>query len=316
VLLCLGAFEAPAALPEAALRLIGVRAARERLEEATSGPERLTRSGGTTLPRGALTARGLVHRPGGPGTPVVLDHVDLTVQPGEHVAIVGPSGAGKSTLADLLARLADPDEGTIALGGVDLRTAPVEHVRERIRLAGQDAHLLAGTIAANVRIGRADATDAELERALEQAGLADWLDALPDGIHTLLGEDGVAVSGGQRQRIGLARALVSGAEILILDEPTAMLDPTTATGLLDDVLATDRTLIVVTHDPTALAGFDRVLELRAGAAHEAVGQRPGGAPAQVLVGVEDRDLHPDDRPGHEPAHQVGQLVEREPVRLR
>lgn len=274
VLLTLGAFEAPAALPEAALRLIGVRAAKDRLAAATAGPERLARRGAAANRRGdapvglpgraALTATGIVHRPGGPGAPIVLDGVDVTVEPGQHVAIVGPSGAGKSTLADLLTRLADPDAGTVALGGVDLRDVPVEQTRERIRLAGQDAHLLAGTIAANVRIGRPEATDADITRALREAGLAEWLAALPDGIDTRVGEDGVAVSGGQRQRIGLARALISPAEIIVLDEPTAMLDPETARAVREDILATDRTLIVITHDPTGLEAFDAVLELRDG----------------------------------------------------
>ncbi|RKQ91838.1 ATP-binding cassette subfamily C protein CydCD [Solirubrobacter pauli] len=267
VLLTLGAFEAPAALPEAALRLIGVRAAKDRLAAATSGPERLARGQQTgELPRvAALTATGIVHRPGGPGAPVVLDGVDLAVEPGQHVAIVGPSGAGKSTLADLLTRLADPDAGTVALGGVDLKAVPAEQTRERIRLAGQDAHLLAGTVAANVRIGRPEAGDADIIRALREAGLAEWLAALPDGIDTRVGEDGVAVSGGQRQRIGLARALISLAEIIVLDEPTAMLDPETARAVREDILATDRTLIVITHDPTGLEAFDAVLELRDGA---------------------------------------------------
>ncbi|MDA0142014.1 thiol reductant ABC exporter subunit CydD, partial [Solirubrobacter deserti] len=278
-LLTVGAFETPAALPEAALRLIGVRAARERLDTATQGPPQLTESGDQPLPRDAtLTATNITHSYGGPN---VLTGLDLTVHPGERVAIVGPSGAGKSTLADLLARLADPEHGTVALGGVDLRHAPTQQTRERIRLAGQDAHLLAGTIAANVRIGRPEATDTDVEHALKQAGLTDWLRALPDGIHTPLGEDGIAVSGGQRQRIGLARALLSPAEILILDEPTAMLDPTTAHALIDDILRTDRTLILITHDPTHLDRFDRVIELREGAAHEAVGERGGRAAVRV-----------------------------------
>ncbi|MDA0184177.1 thiol reductant ABC exporter subunit CydD, partial [Solirubrobacter phytolaccae] len=267
-LLTLGAFEAPAALPEAALRFIGVRAARERLAAATAGPPQLQRAGTEPLPRRAtLTATGLVHRPGGPGAPIVLDGVDLTVNPGEHVAIVGPSGTGKTTLANLLARLADPDAGTVALGDVDLKDADPDAIRRHIRLAGQDAHLLAGTIAANVRIGRPEATDHDVHRTLVEAGLADWINALPDGIHTRVGEDGLAVSGGQRQRIGLARALISPADIIILDEPTAMLDPDTARAVREDILVTDRTLIVITHDPTGLEAFDAVVELRDGSGY-------------------------------------------------
>ena len=162
VLLTLGAFEAPAALPEAALQADRRPRRQAAPQRGHAGPETLTHTGDTPLPRrAALTATNLVHRPGGPDHPIVLDGIDLTVEPGEHVAIVGPSGAGKSTLADLLARLTDPDEGTVALGGVDLKQA--RDVRDQIRLAGQDAHLLAGTIAANMRIGRADATDHQIE---------------------------------------------------------------------------------------------------------------------------------------------------------
>jgi ABC-type transport system involved in cytochrome bd biosynthesis fused ATPase/permease subunit len=215
---------------------------------------------------GALDARGIRHRPGGPATPVVLDDVDLTLRPGERVALIGPSGAGKSTLATLLAHLAEADEGDVRLGGVRLGDADPADVRAHVRLAGQDAHLFATSVRENVRIGAPDADDARIEAALRTAGLGAWLDALPAGLDTLVGEDGVAVSGGERQRLGLARVVASPAGVLLLDEPTAMLDPPTAAAVLADVLTATggRAVLVVTHDGAGLDAFDRVLELRGG----------------------------------------------------
>lgn len=205
----------------------------------------------------------------------MLSGASLSIRPGERVAIVGPSGAGKSTLLQLLARLADPDEGRVTLGGVDLRDAAIHDVRRAVRLAGQDAHLLAGTLAANLRIGGPSATDDELEAVLAAVGLGPWLAGLPDRLRTLLGEEGAAVSGGQRQRLGVARALLSPAGVVLLDEPTAMLDGETASALLDDVLAAvgDRTLVVVTHDGDRLDRFDRTLELRDGRIRERLARR-------------------------------------------
>jgi ABC-type multidrug transport system fused ATPase/permease subunit len=192
--------------------------------------------------------------------------VDLDVAPGDRVAIVGPSGAGKSTLAGLLARVEDPDEGEVSYGDVALTSVPVGELRGRIRLAAQDAHLLAGTIAANLRIGAPDASDEELREVLRAVGLDSWLAALPAGLATLVGEEGTTVSGGQRQRIGVARALLSPADVLVLDEPTAMLDGPSAAALAEDVLraAAGRTVVVVTHDATLLPAVDRVVELRDG----------------------------------------------------
>ncbi|MDA0160283.1 thiol reductant ABC exporter subunit CydC [Solirubrobacter ginsenosidimutans] len=270
-LLALGAFETVAPLPEAAIRAVGVREAHRRLQDATAAPPEATgaarrstfsgRARETRLsPRrsrpheATVVARGLRHRPGTDG-PLVLDGVDFTLEEGERVALIGPSGAGKTVLAHLLAGLETPDEGAVTIR------------REQVRLAGQDAHLFATSIANNVRIGAPRATDAQIEQALRATGLSPWLDALPDGIHTLVGEAGFAVSGGQCQRIALARCLVSPARLLLLDEPTAMLDPPAAHAFLTDLeqAAGDRGVLVITHQRGELLdAFDRVLELRDG----------------------------------------------------
>ncbi|MBJ7470912.1 MAG: thiol reductant ABC exporter subunit CydC, partial [Solirubrobacteraceae bacterium] len=278
VLLAVGLQEVLRPLPEAALRLMAVQHAETRLAAVTDGPPALSPPPAVpaALPRrGPLHAWNLHYRPGGQSGPQVLTGAALTVMPGERVAIVGPSGAGKSTLVQLLGRLSDPDEGSVSLGGVDLRDATEADIRQRIRVAGQDAHLLAGTLAANLRIGAPDADEPALTRALDAVGLGPWLAALPDGLQTLVGEDGAAVSGGQRQRLSVARALLSPAELLLLDEPTAMLDGATAAALLHDALAAapGRTVIVVIHDGDRLDLFDRVLELRDGQLRERVVSR-------------------------------------------
>lgn len=291
-LLALGAFEPVAALPEAAVRAVGVRAAERRLRaavaegasdgrpasDATAATATRGATSGTAataaavargtlpLPDGPLVARDIRHRPGGAGASLVLDGVDLTLAPGRRIAIVGASGAGKTVLAHVLAGLTDPDEGEVTVGGVPIAQADPSAVRERIRLAGQDAHLFATSIANNVRVGAPDADDAAVEAALRATGLGPWLDALPDGIDTLVGEEGTVVSGGQRQRIALARCLVSPARLLLLDEPTAMLDPPAAQALIADLAhaADDRGVLLITHERIGLDAFDEVLELRDG----------------------------------------------------
>lgn len=263
-LLALGAFEALAPLPEAAVRAVAVRAAEDRLDAVAGCAGTVAES--ATLPAHpgtVVAARGLRHRP--PTGPLVLDGVDITLRPGERIALLGASGAGKTVLAHLLAGLATPDEGTIARAG-------------DVRLAGQEAHLFATSIANNVRIGAPGASDAQVEETLRTTGLGEWLDALPDGIHTLVGEDGLAVSGGQRQRIALARCLVSPARALILDEPTAMLDPPAARAFFDDLAraAGDRAVLVITHQHEGIEdAFDRILELRDGKLRETRTSGPG-----------------------------------------
>jgi ABC-type multidrug transport system fused ATPase/permease subunit len=169
---------------------------------------------------------------------------------------------------NLLLRFLDPAEGRVTIGGHDLREFRQEDVRSTFALAGQDAHLFDSSIGENLRVARPDADEAELWAALQRAHLADWVSSLPSGLDTRVGEEGSALSGGQRQRLVLARALLAGAPVLLLDEPTAHLDPPAAAALVDDVLAAagDRAVLLVTHRPEGLERMDEVVRLRPAAA--------------------------------------------------
>jgi ABC-type multidrug transport system fused ATPase/permease subunit len=165
----------------------------------------------------------------------------------------------------LLLRFIDPEEGRVTIAGRSLRRYRQADVRRAISVAGQDSHLFFATIRDNVRLPRPDADDAEVEAALRRARIWDWIEGLPNGLDTLVGEEGRELSGGQRQRIVLARALLADAPVLVLDEPTAHLDPATARELIHDVFsaAGGRTVLLITHRDEGLDLVDRVLSLEA-----------------------------------------------------
>ena len=192
-----------------------------------------------------------------------VDGVSFEVQPGEVVALTGPSGCGKSTVLAMMLGFVQPDEGAVMLGDVDLAAVDPDGWRRRIAWVPQRPHLFAGTVADNVRLGRAGAAEVDVHRALAAAGLTELVGTLPKGIHTVLGERGAGLSAGERQRVALARAFLRDPQLLLLDEPTANLDGETEAGVLDAVraLAYGRTVVMVAHRPALLAMAGRVVDL-------------------------------------------------------
>ncbi len=195
-----------------------------------------------------------------------LDGLDLTLRPGEFVALTGPSGAGKSTALALLLRLADPDSGRVRAGGVDLREVDPAAWRRRVTWVPQRPVLLRGTIEDNVRMGDAVATPGAVRRALAQAGVLGDVERLPGGLATVVGEGGRALSAGQAQRVALARAFLRPAPLVVLDEPTASLDPATAAAVGEAIvrLAAGRTLLLVTHSEALADRAGRIVRMEDG----------------------------------------------------
>ena len=195
-----------------------------------------------------------------------LDGVSFRIEPGEKVAVIGRSGAGKSTLIDLVQRFHDPTSGTVRIAGHDLRDVSAEGLLHSIAMTSQDIFLFDATVRENILDGRPDATEAELDAAIERAALRPVIDALPEGLDTEVGANGSALSGGQRQRIGIARALLKDAPVTIFDEATSALDVETERAVLQSIASEPkgRTILFVTHRPATLDYVDRILMLDAG----------------------------------------------------
>ncbi|MFE0727624.1 thiol reductant ABC exporter subunit CydD [Streptomyces antibioticus] len=255
--------------------------------------------GTTRVPEGALAFEGVTVRYPGRSADAVSD-VSFTVEPGETVALVGPSGVGKSTLLHTLLGFVRPTEGRVRVGGVDLAAADLEQWRSRIAWVPQRPHLYAGTIADNVRLARPDADERAVRRALADAGALEFVDALPAGLGTVLGEDGAGLSAGQRQRLALARAFLADRPVLLLDEPTAALDGETEAEVVEAVrrLAAGRTVLLVVHRPALLAVADRVVRLAETAVPRPAETAPRTAPAPQEAAT---PAGPGPEPFEEPA---------------
>ena len=266
-LLTMAAFEAVAPLGAAATSVDACGSAAARIEAVVERPSPVPEPAEPApLRAGDLELRGVSFRYED-AAPWLLDSIDLRLRPGRAVALVGPSGTGKSTLAELAVRFRDPTAGSVRLGGVDLRDAAGDAVRQAVRLSPQDAYLFTTTLRDNVGIGRAGAGDGDIRAALEAVGLGPWLDSLPHGLETEVGEAGAMVSGGQRQRIAAARLFLAEARFLIFDEPTAHLDPAAAAALQRRLAGLARGgpgVLVITHEAHDLTPFDEVLTLRGG----------------------------------------------------
>lgn len=239
----------------------------ERILDLLDEPlESALRSGGRPLRgaevQGRITLQGVEFQYPNTDAPV-LHTIELEIEPGQTIALVGPSGSGKTTLCNLIARFYDPTAGTIQLDGQDLRTIDVESFRRHLAIVEQDVFLFDGTIAENIAYARSGADRSAIKAAARRAHAAEFIEALPEGYDTLVGERGVRLSGGQRQRLAIARAILADARILIMDEATSNLDTESERLIqqsLDEVFA-GRTSIVIAHRLSTIRHADRILVL-------------------------------------------------------
>ena len=215
---------------------------------------------------GRLELDSITFRYQGEGRPV-LDAVSITIEPGETVALVGPSGSGKTTIAGLIPRFYDPDGGHVRLDGVELRELTLESLRANVALVSQDIVLFDDTVAANIAYGAtAYASRGAIVEAARTAHALEFIEAMPDGLDTHIGERGVKLSGGQRQRLAIARAVLKDAPILILDEATSSLDSESERHIQEAVetLRAGRTTLVIAHRLSTIEGADRIVVMEQG----------------------------------------------------
>ncbi len=266
VMLAITPFEAVAPLPGAFERLGRSLGAADRLFEvidaesptAPPGSPRAIPDDTTLRVEGAVVTTDTGRR--------ILGPIDLSIGPTQRIGIIGETGAGKTTLAHVLCRFRDPDGGTVSVGDVDLADVARDDLRAFVGYEDDRSFLFRGSILGNVRISDSDVSEDEVRAVIDRVGLGPWIDALPDGLQTDVGEGGEAVSGGQRRRLALARALLVEFPVLILDEPISGLDPVTAEAVMDDLLNStdDRALILITHRPVGLDRMDEIIVLEDG----------------------------------------------------
>ena len=298
VLVPLAAFEAISALGPASVQLVRSAGAACRIVELIEAAETSASAGAAVCPDARKLPTPSAHGPrlrarnlsvGWPGGPVVAEGIDLDLRVGSRVAIVGPSGIGKSTLLATLAGLLEPRGGTLTLDGVPPWQVARSQAAARVCLTAEDAHVFHTNVLENLRVARGDVTPAEARQLLDQAGLGDWLEALPDGVETVVGTDAATLSGGERRRLLLARALAAPAPLMLLDEPGEHLDATTADRLVADLLTVGtrqgRGTLLVTHRLSSLAYADEVLVM--GRPPQTNAEQ---APATILHRGSHRDL--------------------------